>query len=124
MRSSNELTAIAAEGPRFFKALEAMQKGVNEGVAPSMVAGVWQKSRPDEFIYFTAGAGELETIFDLASVTKVFSTATLFSLAVDRGLVEFTTPVVEVLPEWKHSREVTLEMLASHTAGLPAWAPF
>jgi CubicO group peptidase (beta-lactamase class C family) len=62
------------------------------------------------------------TLFELGSVTKVF-TALLLAQAVTRGELSLDTPVEELLPEVEvPSRDgvaITLEHLATHTAGLP-----
>jgi CubicO group peptidase (beta-lactamase class C family) len=65
-----------------------------------------------------------DTVFEIGSVTKVF-TGILLAEAVRRNLVTLETPVRELLPESvkvpKHeAREITLVDLATHTSGLPA----
>ncbi|MEV6523316.1 serine hydrolase domain-containing protein [Longispora sp. NPDC051575] len=60
-----------------------------------------------------------DAIFDLASVTKVF-TALLALQLVDRGALDLGTPVVDHLPEFDGpgKRPVTVAMLLTHTSGL------
>jgi CubicO group peptidase (beta-lactamase class C family) len=69
-----------------------------------------------------------DTIFEIGSVTKVF-TALVLSEMVQRGKVELTDPIQKFLPE-KHNgkdvtaperagRKITLVDLATHTSGLP-----
>lgn len=64
-----------------------------------------------------------ETLFDLASVTKVFA-ALAFMKLVDRGAVDLDGRVSDVLPVFgggdRDSRGVTWRALLSHTSGLPA----
>jgi CubicO group peptidase (beta-lactamase class C family) len=66
-----------------------------------------------------------ETIFDLASVTKVIATAAMAMLLFDRGLLDLAAPVIEILPEFTSSdprrSQVTLRMLLAHSSGLPAY---
>lgn len=64
----------------------------------------------------------LDTIFDLASLTKVVVTATLFATAVAEGIVRPEEEVSALLPEFSR-RGITLLQLATHTSGLPAWKP-
>ncbi len=92
----------------------------------------------------------LDTRFDLASLTKLF-TATAFLVLVDAGRVGLDQPVAEVLPEFRGPRpirpfadplrpgrkiavvpltdatvdagRVTFRHLLTHTSGLPAWNP-
>jgi CubicO group peptidase (beta-lactamase class C family) len=66
---------------------------------------------------------ERDTVFDLASVSKVFATATLATVLVERGWIRWDTTVRSILPDFRHEG-VTLGMLAAHTSGLPAWNPF
>jgi CubicO group peptidase (beta-lactamase class C family) len=67
-----------------------------------------------------------ETVFDLASLTKVIATTTLAMRAVDGGALNVDDSVRAWLPAWRGSdREmVTIRDLLSHTSGLPAYLPF
>jgi CubicO group peptidase (beta-lactamase class C family) len=67
-----------------------------------------------------------ETIFDLASLTKVIATATLAMRAVDAGTLNLDEGVRAWLPSWRGAdREaVTIRDLLAHASGLPAYLPF
>jgi CubicO group peptidase (beta-lactamase class C family) len=60
------------------------------------------------------------TLFDLASVTKVFTAHTALSLA-DAGVVDLDAPIAAVLPAYRDGERsrVTLRHLLNHTSGLP-----
>ncbi len=67
-----------------------------------------------------------ETIFDLASLTKVVATLPAVLLLVGDGALTLDDPVGRILPEfgtggWKG--DATIRRLLSHSAGLPAWLP-
>ncbi|HEV7676583.1 MAG TPA: serine hydrolase domain-containing protein, partial [Candidatus Angelobacter sp.] len=70
-----------------------------------------------------------DTIYDLASITKVVATTTACMILYDRGLLNLDQPLVELLPEFggdtseqKDARcQVTLGMLLAHSSGLPAY---
>jgi CubicO group peptidase (beta-lactamase class C family) len=64
-----------------------------------------------------------DSIFDLASITKVF-VAVLVLQQVDRGTVALDAPVVRYLPEFTGGGKdrVTVAMLLSHTAGVAVGA--
>jgi CubicO group peptidase (beta-lactamase class C family) len=67
-----------------------------------------------------------DTIFDLASLTKVIATTTVAMRMVDGGHVALADAVARWIPQWRGSdREgVTLRALLSHSSGLTAWLPF
>ena len=71
---------------------------------------------PEEREPVTAG-----TLFDLASLTKIFSAHTALAL-VAAGRAELDAPIAEVLPSYRTGdrARVTLRHLLSHTSGLPA----
>jgi len=63
-----------------------------------------------------------DTIFDLASLTKVVATATSVMILVDRGLVRLGDPVSRYIPEFGEmgKRAITVEQLLTHRSGLIA----
>jgi CubicO group peptidase (beta-lactamase class C family) len=67
-------------------------------------------------------APRADTLFEIGSVTKVF-TALLLAEAVTRGELSLDTPVGDLLPEvdvpTRDGVAITVEHLATHTAGLP-----
>ena len=66
-----------------------------------------------------AGSPDAETVFEIGSVTKVF-TSTLLAILATEGLLDLNQPVRDLLPELSHlSPEVTPLSLATHTSGLP-----
>jgi CubicO group peptidase (beta-lactamase class C family) len=67
----------------------------------------------------------LETIYDLASLTKPLITGLLCARRVESGEVLLDEPVSRILPEFEREdkRAITLRHLLTHTSGLPAWRP-
>jgi CubicO group peptidase (beta-lactamase class C family) len=67
-----------------------------------------------------------DTIFDLASLTKVIATTSLVMQIVERGTLALADPIRKWIREWRgHDREhVTLRSLLTHSSGLTAWLPF
>jgi serine beta-lactamase-like protein LACTB len=69
-----------------------------------------------------------QTIYPIASVTKLF-TATMLTQLVEDGRVDLEDPVSRYLPEYRPlspypwTRPTTLRQLAAHTSGLPQDAP-
>ena len=64
-----------------------------------------------------------DTLFDLASVTKISATTQVFMHLVYEGKVKLEDKVVQYLPDFgKNGKdEVTIGQLLSHTSGLPQW---
>jgi beta-glucosidase-like glycosyl hydrolase/CubicO group peptidase (beta-lactamase class C family) len=106
-------------------------RGVAEGVAPGAALAIGRRGR----LVRLAGYGVLdpevpiqvtrETLFDLASLTKVVGTTTAVMLLVEEGRLSLDDRVVEHLPGWDRgdSRKgaVTVRQLLLHRAG---FAPF
>ena len=67
-----------------------------------------------------------DTIFDLASLTKVIATTTIAMRAVDARRIRLSDRVGTWLPEWRGgTREtVTIRHLLAHSSGLSAYFPF
>jgi CubicO group peptidase (beta-lactamase class C family) len=64
------------------------------------------------------------SLFDLASLTKLATTALLLSMVRER-IVTLETPLRELVPEFRGGRkdDVTLRHVLTHTAGLTWWLP-
>lgn len=71
-------------------------------------------------------AAEVETIYDVASLTKVLVTGLLSAIAIERGDLDPNQPIGTILSEFHSSvhADLTVNLLAMHTSGLPAWKPF
>lgn len=68
----------------------------------------------------------LDTLYDLASLTKPLVTALLATLLQKEGRLGFEDPLARHLPEWRAGDardQITLLDLLTHRSGLPAWAP-
>jgi CubicO group peptidase (beta-lactamase class C family) len=78
--------------------------------------------------YFTYGKKAIhavdpvteDTIFEIGSITKVFTTLALVDMA-NKGIVQLDDPIEKYLPNVKipGGEKITLRHLASHTSGLP-----
>ncbi|WP_260744515.1 serine hydrolase [Mycobacterium sp. SMC-2] len=65
-----------------------------------------------------------DTIFDLASLTKILATATAVMQLYEQGKVQFDDPVQRYLPDFNPANDpprakVTVRTLLTHTSGLP-----
>lgn len=80
---------------------------------------VWRKAYGERAIEPKHEVMTPDTIFDLASLTKVVATATSIMLLVERGKVRLSDPLSQYIPEIKgEGRErITIELLLTHRAG-------
>ena len=67
----------------------------------------------------------LDTIYDLASLTKPLVTALLVLRFAERGVLDLNAPLARYLVEFndKDKREITLIQLMTHSSSLPNWRP-
>ena len=125
-----------ATAERFAAARSILEQAAKERAFPGATWGVLHRgltSALDAVGRFTyegsAPAVQPETVFDLASLTKVIATTAAAMLLVDRGLLDLDERLGDILPGFVIGMEpgsgkehVTLRMLLAHTSGLPAYA--
>ncbi len=65
-----------------------------------------------------------DTIFDLASLSKIFTTTAAMKLY-EEGYFRLDDPVSDYIPEFAANgkESVTIRQLMTHTSGFPAWIP-
>ncbi|MFJ2296622.1 serine hydrolase [Streptomyces sp. NPDC087894] len=65
-----------------------------------------------------------DTVFDLASVSKLF-TSILAVQQIERGALELEAPVASYLPDFAGGgkQDITVRQLLTHTSGFRAWIP-
>ncbi|MBC7909908.1 MAG: beta-lactamase family protein [Pyrinomonadaceae bacterium] len=70
-------------------------------------------------------AATLETIYDLASLTKPLVTGLLMARRVERGMIDLDDSLTRYLPEFDEDekRAISIRHLLAHTSGLAAWKP-
>jgi CubicO group peptidase (beta-lactamase class C family) len=117
----------------FDRAAEILLGGVLDRAFPAAAAEVGRRDGPvwcRAFGALTYEADAVETttdtIFDLASLTKVIATTTLVMRGIDEGSLTLEARVRDLLPEWRgEDRDtVTVRDLLTHSSGLPAYLPF
>ena len=68
-----------------------------------------------------------DTVYDIASVTKVIATTTVAMLLFEQGRLKLDEAVTDSLPEFGESsstKKVTVRHMLAHTSGLPAYCPY
>lgn len=109
-----------------------MASGVERGVYPGAILLV---SKGREILFhraygvsnlFTGKAMGVDTVFDLASLTKPLSTALALMKLTEQGSVTLETTLASLLPEFEHTekRAITIVQLLTHQSGYPAYRPF
>ncbi len=65
-------------------------------------------------------------LYDIASVTKITSTALAAMWLYEKGMLDVSKPISYYLPEFKKSnkKNITIDEMLTHRAGLQAWIPF
>jgi uncharacterized protein YbbC (DUF1343 family)/CubicO group peptidase (beta-lactamase class C family) len=120
-------------GPLNFSGInEAASDAVNSGEIPGTVIMI---GRGDDILLHRAyGSRRLlpqpapmtvDTIFDLASLTKPFGTTLAVMALVERGQVKLDAPLGRYLREFRDKQydEITIKRLLTHSAGLVAYPP-
>jgi CubicO group peptidase (beta-lactamase class C family) len=69
---------------------------------------------------------DIETIFDVASLTKPLATTLAVLLCITEHSIHFEDPVSRFLPDFQGpgKERITIRHLLSHASGLPAWRPY
>ena len=120
---------------RFGAAYRVLQEAIEARAFPGCAFGVLaggQVALQDALGRFTyeedAPAVTAETVFDVASLTKVVATTAAAMLLEQRGQVDLDTPLGELLPGFvagrgagDPARHVNLRHLLAHSSGLPGY---
>jgi CubicO group peptidase (beta-lactamase class C family) len=128
------LAAAPAHGQSFASIDAAVRDGIQKGIYPGAVVII---GRRDSLLY-ARGYGHFtwspsspvprpdSTLWDIASITKVVSTAASALRLVDQGKLDLEAPVRRYLPRFSGGpkNQVTVRMLLDHTSGLKSYVPF
>ena len=116
----------------FVAPFEILRKAITDQVFPCAAAAILYRGKLaglKSLGRFTYDSNSPEvttnTIFDLASVSKVVATTTMAMILYERGLLDLEIPVVAIVPEFagpdSRRKDVTVHMLLAHSSGLPAY---
>jgi CubicO group peptidase (beta-lactamase class C family) len=117
----------------FAAARQILQQAIAERAFPAAVVEVGNSRQPlwrESFGRLTfdpeSPPTRDDTVFDLASLTKVLATTTLVMRQVELGMLSLDDPVAHHVPDWRDDGPVvvTIRDLLSHSAGLAAHVPF
>jgi CubicO group peptidase (beta-lactamase class C family) len=140
--ASNRFRLYIQAMTQFEKARSLLLDGVAGRVYPGAVLAIGLQGRlailPAGRLTYAADSAPVaaETIYDIASLTKVVATTAMAMILVDRGLLQVDLPAAGFLPDfvppydnsedplWSARGEVTVRHLLAHTSGLPAYEKF
>lgn len=120
------------DSERLKRALSSVDRAVDRGDFPGATIAIGSRDGVYE-IYQYGNASlypektelNIDTSYDLASLTKVVGTTTLYMKFVEEGLLTFHDRVVDYIPKFRggEKEDVTLFNILTHTSGLPAHLP-
>ena len=135
-------TAPAGPAPEFRRGQLARAIGdtaatiVSAAQRDSAFPGAYLVIGDSRGVLFTGSVGRLdwaaspeptdETLWDLASLTKVIVPTTLAAQLTEQNALDLDSPVQRYLPGWTGPGKdrVTIRHLLTHTSGLPAFRPY
>ena len=129
--------AFSDQDKQFQRAFDVLRSGIDQRAFPGATVAITHLGKlvaNKGLGHFTYDPGSpavaAETVYDLASVTKVVATTAACMLLFERGQFKLEQPLVELLPGFAdlgskmndpRRRQVTLRMLLAHSSGLPAY---
>ncbi len=124
---------LAAVRRKLERVDRAVEKAISSGETPGCVV----RARQGEALAYEGAFGtacvspqhheaRLDTIYDLASLTKVMATTPAVLLLVASGKLRLDQPVADVLPAFQeHGKsEITIRHLLTHSSGLRPWRAY
>jgi uncharacterized protein YbbC (DUF1343 family)/CubicO group peptidase (beta-lactamase class C family) len=112
------------------QSIERIDSLINEAIEKKQTPGavvlvghkgkvVWRKAYGNRSIAPQKEAMTVDTIFDLASLTKIVATTTSVMILVERGRIRLQDSITNYIPELKgEGRErITIELLLTHRSG-------
>ena len=135
---SSSIAAPAEQDSKFASVYQVLTEAIAAGAFPGCAFGVCAAGN----VVFQDALGRFtyendspevspETVFDVASITKVVSTTAAAMLLHQRGILDLDLPLGELLPGFvvgrpagSSARAVTIRHLLAHNSGLPGYVEF
>ncbi|HEY6292134.1 MAG TPA: exo-beta-N-acetylmuramidase NamZ domain-containing protein, partial [Terriglobia bacterium] len=120
--------ASAAEGAKLDAIAPVVEQAIREGKTPGAVVVighrgqvVYRRALGNRAVVPQTLPMQVDTIFDLASLTKVIATTTAVMQLLEQGKLRLEDPVAKYWPEFvtNGKDEITLRELMTHYSGLP-----
>lgn len=124
--------AFTGQDDQFARAFAVLQSGIEKRAFPGAVVAVAQQGKLiahkalGRFTYeIDSPRVAQQTMYDLASLTKVLATTAACMLLYARGLLRLEQRVADILPDFgkddPRKLKITIRMLLTHSSGLPAY---
>lgn len=140
-KRSRDQSSVAVSNPdaeRFPAAYKALEGAIQSHAFPGCALGVLAGGEvvlADALGRFTyeddAPAVQTDTVFDIASLTKVVSTTAVAMLLYQSGALDVDIPLGDLLPGFvvgrertERARKITIRHLLAHSSGLPGYVDF
>lgn len=140
-KKANDHSNVALSNPeteRFSAAYKVLEEAIERHAFPGCAFGVLSGGEAvlaDALGRFTyednAPSVRPDTVFDIASLTKVVSTTAVAMLLYQSGALDVDTPLGDLLPGFvvgrestARARKITIRHLLAHNSGLPAYVEF
>ena len=125
---------LKVPNPQYLDSLETcLNQAISDSAFPGCAISVGFRGNlifEQSFGHYTYDSNstrvEVNSIFDLASVTKVVATTTVSMILYDQGRLKLDRKVSQIIPAFqgKNKNEVTIRHLLTHASGLPGWIQF
>jgi serine-type D-Ala-D-Ala carboxypeptidase len=129
--------SLGHQDEQFQRAFAILRSAIDQRAFPGAAVAIAHQGKLiahkglGRFTYDAASpAITAETVYDLASVTKVIATTAACMILYEQGRFKLEQPIIEFLPKFaanstgsedSRRRQVTLRMLLAHSSGLPAY---
>jgi len=129
-------TALREQDRRFARPFQILEQAIQQRAFPCASVAITYRNQLvslkafGHFAYTAdSPAATTETVFDLASVSKVVATTSMAMILYERGLLDLEMPIAALLPDFSRRaeetdsrrQEVTMHHLLAHSSGLPAY---
>src|SRR4051812_45365004 len=116
---------VGIDSGRFSSGMDVLRAGIDEGAMPGAVVCGFRRGKM--FVHEALGTRDgvkgnsIDTIYDLASITKPMATASSVIRLLEMGKITLMMTVPTILGDRAaHLAHVTVGHLLTHTSGLPA----
>lgn len=118
---------------QFPEVRELIEKAIDSEIFPGAVLLIWKDGEilleePYGHLMYEKSSPPVitETIYDIASLTKVIATTTASMICIEKGKFSLDDKVTKFIPEFRNNNKekITIRNLLLHNSGLPAWKKY